>query len=83
MHQSGPCGECGGLQRLTIVLVVDDGVGDIPVLQRLEERSRIAVGIDGQHEQLADLLLLRQMIDIRVDAPVKAGSRRGCLGKGG
>ena len=77
MHQLRPCAKSGWHERPTIVLVVDDGVGNIPVLQRLVQLSSIAVGIDRQHEQLADLLHLRQMIDIRVDALRQAGSRGG------
>jgi hypothetical protein len=77
MHQLRPCAQGGWHERPTIVLVVDDGVGNIPVLQWLVQLRSIAVGIDRQHEQLADLLRLRQMINIRVDALHQAESRGG------
>src|SRR5579884_4443290 len=52
----------------TIVGVEDDGVSDIPLLQGLVQSSRIAIRINCQHEQLANLLRLSQVIDIHVDA---------------
>lgn len=81
--QLGPGAPCGWHERPSIVLVVEDGVGDIPLLQRLVQGRGIAIGVDGQHEQLTDLLRWRQMVNIRVDPALQASSWYGCRDAGG
>src|SRR5690242_7753260 len=57
----------------------------MPLGERLIEIVVVAIGIDGQHERLPDLLRRRELGDVGVDALVEVlwGGRRGGRCRGG